>query len=224
MKIETLDIYSKNFSPQKSFYQDKLNLPIKEISSEKFEVNIGFSTLRIRKAKESKPYHIALHISAKMEEKALAWLKNKLKVLSFKNDEIIDFPNWNAKSIYFYDADRNIIEFISRKDFNHSESSEFSENEIVGIAEIGLAVKDVKSTFHYIRNHSTLLQYFGDQEKFCVIGTDNGLIILVDQNSKTWFPTKDKSENADFEMKFSHSKENYQLKYSDSELLLQRIL
>lgn len=224
MKIEILHIYSQNFHSQKKFYQEILNLPVTEIAEKEFHVHLGYSILKIHKHPDFKPYHIAFHIPDEMENQALDWLKNRVEIVKSGSDEIIDFFNWHAKSIYFYDADYNIIEFISRKDLLGSETDKFSKNEIIGIAEIGLAVDDVKATYHYIRNHSTLIQYFGDQEKFCVIGTDRGLLICVDQNSKTWFPTKDRSEKAAFEMKFSHKKENYQLKYDGKELEMQMIL
>lgn len=224
MKIESLLIYCKNFDEQKKFYGEVLKLAVREISEKEFHVQIGYTVLKILRHKDFKPYHLAFHISAGMEKQALEWLKNKVKILKPEKNEIIDFPNWKAKSIYFYDADKNIVEFIARKDFNHSESNEFSSDEIHGVAEIGLAVDDVKSTYQHIRNHSTLVQYFGDQEKFCVIGTDRGLIICVDKNTKTWFPTQNPSENAAFQMKFSHNEEIFQFKYDGKQVQVHGIL
>src|SRR5699024_193687 len=115
-----------------------------------------------------------------------------VEILPLGDSEIVDFSSWNAKSIYFYDADHNIIEFIARRHLHQRETTGFSENDIIGIAEIGLVVHDVKSVFEKLNSQTGLKQYSGDLEKFCPIGDDSGLLITIDnRKKKTWFPTRD---------------------------------
>lgn len=224
MKIKNLHIYSKNLNAQTAFYKEVLGFSIVEKSTDKIIFKIGNSTLILQENKNFKPYHIAFHISAQKEKQALKWLKKRVEILKNKEEEIIDFSNWEAKSIYFYDEDKNIIEFISRKYLFPTSSLKFTSADICGIAEIGLAVNNVKSTFKYIKNTSNLEQYFGDEEKFCVIGNDEGLLITVDKNKKTWFPTKDRSRNAAFGLRFIHENQTFQLDYNGSKIHLEKLL
>lgn len=223
MQIKNLHIYSDHLEEQFKFYKHILKLPVKRIDAEKIEVQVGYSILQIEKSKAFKPYHIAFHISAKKEKVALNWLKENVDILKMEEEEIIDFSSWNAKSIYFYDADNNVLEFISRKHLHRVPTKGFSEKDICGIAEIGLAVNDVKSAFEQINNTTDLKQYSGDLEKFCPIGDDYGLLITVDQNEKTWFPTADKSEDAAFKLAFTHRQEYFQLEYDGLDLFVEKI-
>lgn len=223
MKINKLHIYSKDLENQFDFYTHQLNLATQKVSPNKVEIQLGYSVLQIEEDPNFKPYHIAFHISDQMEKEALTWLKERVPILKMKEEEIIDFSSWNAKSIYFYDADRNIIEFISREHLFPSKSDDFSKKEIQGIAEIGLAVKNVHAVFNQIHQQTGLVQYFGDLEKFCVIGDDEELLITVDQTQKTWFPTSDKSRNAAFKMEFEHQQRNIHFHYDGQKILIQEI-
>lgn len=223
MKIDKLKISTENLEQQYNFYKNILNLPVEKTDKNTLFVSLGFSDLILRESEDFKPYHIAFHISALKQEPALLWLKERLEILKAGEQEIIDFKNWNAKSIYFYDADQNIIEFISRKHLFDSEESGFSEKDIIGISEVGLAVKNVKNTYEQIHQKTGLKKYFGDFEKFCVIGEDKGLLITVNQNEKTWFPTKDKSENAAFELDFQYDHKLFKMMYDGKQLFIDQI-
>src|SRR5699024_3763472 len=123
---------------------------------EKIEVRIGYSVLEFVQSTAAKPYHVAFHIAANKEKQALLWLKQRVEILPLGDSEIVDFSSWNAKSIYFYDADHNIIEFIARRHLHQRETTGFSENDIIGIAEIGLVVHDVKSVFEKLNSQTGL--------------------------------------------------------------------
>lgn len=214
MKIKRLHIYTKNIEKQRNFYKHTLQLPVKTISSKRIEVVIGYSILEIKENPEFTPYHIAFHISAEKEKEALAWLKKRIGILKLGDSEIVDFSGWNAMSLYFYDEEFNILEFISRRHLHSSDRKGFSENDICGIAEIGLVTQDVKSTYERIRDAVGLEQYSGDLEKFCPIGDDHGLLITVDnRKKKTWFPTPDKAEMAPFRLDFTHHSKRSELWY-----------
>lgn len=220
MKIEELEIYTTRLAEQKNFYREILELEILNENQISFEVQLGFSILKFVYKKNSTPYHIAIHITDKQEEKALDWLKSRGKILKAGNDEIIDFSNWNAKSVYFYDKDLNIMELISRRDFIKSESSEFSSKNLLGIAEIGLATNDLNDKFQFLKDKCKLQVYGGDCKIFCAIGDDQGLFITIDKNLKDWFPTGDKAFSSNFRIKFQNKGKRFELQFANDELAL----
>ncbi|MGM0934761.1 MAG: VOC family protein [Bacteroidota bacterium] len=218
MKIHKLQLYSLNFRGQLHFYRDTLGLKVKQNSEENFEVQIGYSLLEFQYKQDAKPYHIAFHIPDNQEEVALDWVKRRVPVLKNNNEEIIDFSAWNAKSLYFYDADENILEFISRRIFNKPLSALFSEESIQGVAEIGIGTTQVREKFNFLNSHFGLEKYDGDFEKFCAIGDDKGLLITIDRNKKDWFPTDDKAYAAEFRVEFRHQEKDHQLVFENDHL------
>ena len=218
MKITRLNISCKNIVKQQEFYKDVLGLVILNSTLNSFELQLGYTILHLQEAESFTPYHIAFHIPDKEEEKALKWLKNKVKVLKYEDLEIIDFTGWDAKSLYFYDADMNILEFISRRDLNGKSEESFSEKSILGISEIGLATEDIHEKYKFLSANIGLEVFDGNFEKFCAIGDDEGLLIIINSKFKTWFPTGDKAYNSEFKIQLEHNEKEYNFQYRSQEL------
>lgn len=218
MKITRLHIDCKNIVKQKVFYKDILGLEIFNSTLSSFELHLGYSVLKFQEAESFTPYHIALHIPDKEEEKALEWLKAKVEVLKYENEEIIDFTGWDAKSIYFYDADKNIMEFISRRDFNGRSLNGFSGKSILGISEIGLATDNIQDKYQFLNANTGLEVFDGNFEKFCAIGDDEGLLITINGKLKTWFPTGDSAYNSEFKIELVYNENEYKLRYNGEKL------
>ncbi len=218
MKITKLSIYTSNLKDQFKFYRDVLGFKVKNHSEDNFELEMGYSVVRFEYRENATPYHIAYHIPDNQEEEALKWVENERKVLRYNMEKIIDFSNWQAKSVYFYDEDKNIIEFISRRKFSKPGSALFSAESIIGIAEIGLATDDIPDKFKKMNIECRLNKFDGDFDRFCAIGEPSGLIITINKNEKDWFPTGDKAYASDFEIEFEHDSKNYQMKFSDNQL------
>ncbi len=215
MKINRLEIKTGNLNAQLQFYRDILGLETTGLNENSFEVIIGYSVLKFISSKNFTPYHIAIHIPNKQEEKSLAWLKNRLEILKNEGEEIVDFPAWNARSVYFYDADDNIMEFISRRNFLTPESGEFSEKSLVGIAEIGLPTANIREKFELLNKHFLLEKFDGDFEVFCAMGDDIGLLITIDKNKKDWFPTNDRAFSSDISIEFTHQDVEHNFKFQN---------
>lgn len=222
MKINQLTIYSSNIKSQLKYYRDELNFEINNYSEKSFELKLGYSILKFEYREHTTPYHIAFHIPDMQEEEALDWTEFNIGALKNNGDKIIDFSAWNAKSVYFYDQDKNIMEFISRRDFFKPQTAIFSPESIVGIAEVGLVTHDVKAKFDMLQKSCGLQKYDGDFEKFCAIGEDAGLLITINNQKKDWFPTNDKAFRSDFEMEFDHNGDNFSLKYRDDNLEIEK--
>lgn len=213
MKIEKLEIATADIGKQLHFYRDLLGLEIRDQQERSFEIVTGSSILKFRQDTHFTPYHIAFHIPDKQEEKALAWLKTRVSILKNNQDEIVDFSAWDAKSVYFYDENKNIMEFIARRDFNKPVSEGFSEKSLLGIAEIGLATNDIEGKFNFLHQQCELEVFDGNFEKFCAIGDHQGLFITINKNLKDWFPTGDQAFSSDFRIEFSHKGSNYDLDF-----------
>lgn len=220
MKIKHLTVYTQNLQSQLDFYAEILGLAVLEQNENHFTLQMGYSELEFHHHKNTTPYHLAFHIGANQQEEALKWLEGKLfpnRILTHEDKAIVDFPAWNAKSVYFYDADHNIIEFISREHLFRQQ--DFAEQKICGIAEIGLATNDVEENYRFLNRYFNLETYFGKpQEPFCALGDENGLFITVDKNTKTWLPTQDPALPADFDVKFTRGEKLFELKYENGKL------
>ncbi|MDR5589772.1 VOC family protein [Christiangramia sp. SM2212] len=223
MKINRLLVFSNNIEAQLKFYRDLLGFNISNYSENSFEIKSGYSILRFEYRKEATPYHIAFHIPDRQEEEAVAWLDGKRAIQQFNDEKIVDFSNWQAKSVYFYDEDNNIIEFISRRDFSKPESAIFNAENIVGLAEIGLATNNIQEKFEKMKLDCLLDKFDGDLEKFCAIGEASGLVITINKNEKDWFPTGDTAYASDFEMDFEHKYKNYHMIFNNDILKIEEL-
>lgn len=181
-------------------------------------VVIGYSILKFQYRRHATPYHIAFHIPDKQEEIALKWVKARVSVLKSNGDEIVDFSNWNAKSLYFYDADKNILEFIARRDFYKPDSGLFSKKSLIGISEVGLATKNIEEKYELLKKNFGVEVFDGNFEKFCAIGDDEGLLITINAELKDWFPTNDKAFISDFKMSFIQNGQFYKLNFEKDQL------
>lgn len=220
MRIKTLKIFTPNLERQLHFYQQVLGLEVQRMGSAAFEVKVGFSMLQFQQREEVTPYHIAFHIEAYNEEQALLWLKERVTIIEDEGKEIVDFPNWNARSVYFYDADKNILEFISRRHCFLTENTDFSPHAIRGISEIGVATSEVRKVFELLNGEFGLKKYTGDYEVFCATGDDEGLFIVVNKDKKTWFPASDTAFASPFEIKITSDGRTSTLSYNNERLEL----
>ena len=223
MKIRSLSIYTSNLEKQLDFYRDELGFEVSGLSENSFVVHLGYSSLEFVSRKNASPYHIALHIPDEQEEEALKWLEAIVPVLEYNSDKIIDFSNWGARSVYFYDKDNNIMELISRRDFEKPESAIFNAESIVGIAEIGLVTKDITGKFEKLKLESGLNKFDGDFDRFCAIGEASGLLITINNDKKDWFPTNDKAYSSDFKLEYEHESNNYHLEFSSDALEISKL-
>ena len=220
MRIEYLQIFTPDLQEQENFYRNLLQLPVKDTSEGSFQVELGFSILEFQEKKAATPYHIAFHIPPLQEEKALKWLKPRVSILDSSGDEIVDFPAWNAKSIYFYDVDNNVLEFISRNKFLPGGSPQFTEQSVIGISEIGLATDDVRQIFDFLNKKLSLKKFTGDYEKFCATGDDEGLFIVINKHSKDWFPSDDRAFPSEFKIRIATASRRAELAYINERLQL----
>ena len=191
MKIETLILTTNAVQPQLDFYRDTLGLKVLEQTERRAVFKVGQTRLEFIEAANSIPYHFAFNIPSNKAEEALEWTRERVVILKDGDNELIDFRTWNAKSLYFYDPDHNVVELIARRNPGIFSPGKFGPDQFLGISEIGMPVEDIEQTCHSLNQIGTLPVYSGNFENFCAMGDENGLFIVVNRQQKKWYPTDD---------------------------------
>lgn len=223
MQVKELQLHCQPLEAQLQFYRDTLGLPIVQQKENSFEVQIGSSLLRFVKGSENSYYHFAINIASFQADAALNWLQDRLEVLPYQGNKMVDFSNWNALAMYFYDPARNIVEFIARRNLALQQEGDFSPQSLFHISEVGLPTQDVEGISKQLQNTLNMQPFDGDMQRFGAVGDEKGLFIIVDQEEKTWIPPSDQAkpfpfqlrattaEGKDFEARYHKIKGNWQL-------------
>lgn len=189
MNISELCLFTGSVSSLKKFYSDILGLRVTESSNEILKVKVGSTDLIFVEEPGTNPYyHFAINIPHNQISGAIEWLKPKVNFIEYEGSPIIDFPNWNAHSVYFYDPAGNIVELIARHDLQNASDEAFSANSFLNISEVGLPVDNVKEFHDKLAESIDEKLWWGNLETFAAMGDQNGLFIIVTKN-RNWFPT-----------------------------------
>lgn len=199
MIIQALTLYTSRMDEQCRFYSEVLGLEVNKISNDSYRFRLGNTFVRLQSAPSAKPYHFAINIPCNQTDEALDWLKKRVEILSAEGKEIQEFTNWNARAIYFYDEDHNIVELIARKNLSNASSQAFSPDSFLEVSEIGLPTLNIEEKYQLLHQTVGLEIYDGSFDRFCAIGDERGLFICIDQSKKDWFPVNDTAWPADFE-------------------------
>lgn len=197
MKILEIEILTNNLKECENFYNGILGLKIKYKDSKNISFLAGQSILTFIKSAELNPkYHFAFNIPCNKLEEAIDWTSENLELLENPDGGIVaHFDNWNAKAIYFYDNNGNIVEFIARYNLHNESNNRFESSSILSISEIGIVTDfPLKKADELIKKYN--LSYFDKGFKtdmFTTLGDDNGLFIIV-QTKRNWYPTNLKAE------------------------------
>ena len=201
MKIKELTLYTQNLDAQIEFYSNVLEFELLHKSKMGCSFKTGNSILSFEVRGNVNPYHFAFNMYSNMELEAFSWLKERMKILPFNNKEIINFESWNAKALYFYDSDKNIVEFIARKNLKMNSNPPFSSKSILNISEIGIPSSTMRNTYNEINNLKPIKLYSGDFDRFAALGNEEGMFILANPILKKWFPNDDNMHQSDFIIK-----------------------
>lgn len=192
MKIRKAVIYSSNIEEQSRFFSNLLSPEFVEQSGQGIKVKMGASELEVLQsslAPES-VYHIAFNIEPRLLRQSLHYLAaSGVDPIPFENKPVIDFPDWNAQSVYFKDADGNILEFIARYNLmTGNQDTIFIPQHILSISEVGIPVNDTKHFISAIESLSNWRTWKTNGPEFSAVGDEEGLLIVV-KEPRNWFPT-----------------------------------
>ncbi|MEK6828122.1 MAG: VOC family protein [Nanoarchaeota archaeon] len=215
MKIVEIDLLSDNLYETSRFYSELLGFTISDKTESKISFKVGSSKLNFLKSDHQNcVYHFAFDIPHNKLDEALKWLLLKVNLIEFQGSNIIDFPNWNAKSLYFYDNNGNILEFIARFENDNKSDTAFDNFSIASISEIAFVTNNVEKLAKDLIQTYGLTYYHRQVQRddFSVIGDDNGLIILV-SSTRNWFPTPIKVEKFPVKVTIETNNNSFELEY-----------
>jgi catechol-2,3-dioxygenase len=212
--IKELSILSGDLSETEKFYTEILQLESCRKSPGHISFRAGSTLLTFtQSAHKNSKYHFAFNIPNNRLNEALASIENKVEILPVEGGKkIMDFRNWNARSIYFKDSTGNILEFIARFDLNNQNRPDSGDPLILSISEIGISVNDVLEESRRLKIHYPV-DFFTKQqpgESFAALGDDNGLLILS-KHRRNWFPTDYPSEKLWTFVKFETGGETHRM-------------
>lgn len=201
MKIKEVILFTSNIQNQKQFYKSVLGFEQLVDAPEIISFKAGESILTFQYKADFKPSHFAFNIPSNAINDALIWLRDKTDVLDCDGENIADFSNWNAKALYFYDADKNIVEFIARERINIESDVAFLPHLIVSISEMAIATSNIEGIYKAINTMKPIQIFDGDFNRFCALGNDEGLFIVINKNIKKWYPTMEPAYTSEFIIK-----------------------
>lgn len=211
MKLKSIRLRTSDLEEQWAFYTQVLGFQGRRLPNA-IQCATGESVLAFSEADDGdKPYyHFAFNIPYDQLEKALAWLNGRVEVL--KNEEgheVVEFSNWNAYAIYFFDPAGNVVEFIAREDIPVRSRENFSAASVIAISEIGISVDNVSGVYEKIKRASAVPAYIAGSATFYPAGNPEGLFIIVDRSDKIWYPTDKPALSFPLEAEFEEDGASY---------------
>ncbi len=199
------------------FYIDILGLIPEVKNPHALSIRAGESILEFKKSDRADHYHFAFNVSFDDLETTLEELKDSgINPISFSGSEIIEFPNWKARSIYFYDPAGNIVEYIGRQEVNPP----FAKKPF-SISEVGLALDEIAPVVAKIQTTIPIKKYDGNGLSFAALGDPEGLIILSGTN-RNWYPTDRPALRSTLEAIIEIEGESFSINQKENKVDLER--
>ena len=220
MSFSLLTLHTERLPAQQAFYTEIIGFPLLEAEKTSFSVQIGKTRLAFKASAQAEPTHFAINIPSHSTALALSWLKERLPILPFDGKEIVDFSNWNAEAIYFHDPGGNIVEFIARRNLAIPTPPTFASSQCTCISEVGVGTKDIERIYRQLNEAIQIPIYDGSFDRFCALGDDDGLFIVVNYEKKKWFPTDEAISASTFEVQWSKGNRSLSIHYEFEELTI----
>lgn len=212
MKIKRVEILASKPSELLDFYHQKLGFSL--VEGEDFAVECGDSVLAFAQGELEGVYHFAFNIPANDMQLAVGWLKSlAIELLPFDGKEIVPFVNWKAAGIYFYDPAGNIVELIGRERMRYVPSASFDAKSIRSISEMGLATKAFEKHIDQLQSETGIPVFGNRSTRFCALGDDAGLFIVVNSHVKKWIPNMEDAPPLPFNISIEENRTRWEIQF-----------
>lgn len=201
MDFQQVTLFTEHLNEQISFYCETLGFNCNN-APHSFKFNTGATEITFKKGKAGGEYHFTFLIPNNCLESVINFLeKRDIALIPLNNEKIIHFED--GRSIYFFDADGNILEFIERPDLDYESTGDFSISEIIKMNELGLVVEDPLLTSEQLMAQYHIKPYKSSlfSPVFCWVGDMNGAFIVVKKGRK-WLPTEISAKSVHFKVDF----------------------
>lgn len=190
--FQRIELETTTIEPEMAFYTGSLELKLVESGEGSFAVQCGQTVLAFTQVEDTEPrqYHFAIDIPTNKLEEALEWAKARFPIATKPDGTAIyTFDSWNAQAFYFLDADRNILEFITRGNSPSDSPEPFASDQILYISELGVVTENVVATANAFKDNLSL-PCFPDptqdpNPEFQAMGSDAGLFIIA-KAGRSW--------------------------------------
>ncbi len=228
MRFEEVTLHTNRLRELEVFYGGVLGFEILSSSGGGLTLRTGRSLLHFRASETPAYYHFAFNIPSFDERRALEWLRERVEILPDEQGRpVVDFVNWNAKALYFFDPAENVVEFIARRNLNLPSGPAFGSESIQSISELGLPVESPEGAHrqieHFLQEQDSALalsRFWGDYDEFGASGDEEGLFILVDRRRKLWYPTTKPARPFPLSAKCRMANRSFFLQFDGARLLL----
>lgn len=173
------------------FYEEKMGLRVVVMSASTLSIQAGLSVINFTKINSKlRPfYHFAFNIPENKIKEAFEWQRQRTPVVhpnpDSPKDQVVNFPHWNAHSVFFLDPAGNLLEYIARHDLKNAASGKFGTEDIQYVSEIGLIVDDVKEAGSSLQSALSVESYRKMEEGFWPLGSEAGLLLLI-KTGRVW--------------------------------------
>lgn len=194
MKITELTLTTPSPEEMKKFYGNLLGfeeIPVLG-ESDGCSFQAGHTRLNFVPGDRDAKYHFAFNVHPDKLPEAISWIQSKGVELIHSSEYkgfLIDFPNWWAKSVYFYDPAGNIVEIIARGALGAAGNTpKFSAQSLIGVSEIGIVTEDVPYFREWLNITHGIPPFARNKntDNFSAMGDDHGLLLLVNRGRK-WY-------------------------------------
>lgn len=194
MKITELTLATPAPDEMKKFYGELLGFGEIGAASDTdgFSFQCGHTRINFVPGDRDAKYHFAFNIHPDKLPEAIDWIQGKGVELVHSAEHkgfLIDFPDWWAKSVYFYDPAGNIVEIIARGALGPAGNApKFSVQSLVGVSEIGIVTADIPYFREWLNITHGIPPFARNKntDNFSAMGDDNGLLLLVHPGRK-WY-------------------------------------
>lgn len=205
MKIIELSLPSTHLDSQERLFRDVLGFPCSRPQEERLLVSCGATTLNFLQAERQYYFHYCFLVPPGCLNSVIAFLdEREFQPLFYHGSRIIDFGN--GQSVYFYDADGNLAEFIERPMLGHAVQSGFDISDVIRLNEIGMP------TDNPLQKAGELIGRFGielaedavKRDDFVWCGDYEG-VFLLPAVGRNWIPADKPAEVNALDVRFETS-------------------
>ncbi|SMD35387.1 hypothetical protein SAMN04488029_2490 [Reichenbachiella faecimaris] len=209
MRFNKLKIGLKNSNKQQVFYKEILGFTVSTNEASEIVIKAGATQFILSKQIIAPHlYHFAFLIPTGSLESAIEYIESRsIDLLPFQGEKIIHFDT--GRSIYFFDPDGNIAEFIERPLLNYPTKKKFEIDDIICVNEIGLPVDQPLVVSGELMNKHGIqpINHKNWNDNFCWVGDHEGAVIVV-KEGRHWLPTQISGVLNDFELHYTGFNKN----------------